>query len=165
MFWIALGLAVVVGALCVVALLMLLAVPRTDAGWAWLVALGLLSVWVAFAVLSIGLNTVRGAEKGAAQAEAARGDRYEEHGRRAGRVVGKGLAAMTGRSSERAEPSADPAAPTSSAASNASGATSDDAPDGTSDRTRTDLDRGANSIGRMVGRRLAERRANREEDA
>lgn len=149
-FWLALGVAVVVGLLAVLALLMVLALPRTDGGWAWTVVLGLLSTWIAFVVLSIGLASARGAAAGAAEAESTRADRYERHGRRAGRAVGTGLAAMTGRRPRRddgRDPSPpDPAPPTDTAT-----------------RRRTDVDRGANSLGRMVGRRLAEHRRRMED--
>lgn len=162
MFWIALALAVGVGSLLVVVLLMLLAVPRTTIGWVWTIGLGLVTAWIALTVLSIGLHTARGAEQGMAEADSARGERYEEHGRRAGRVVGRGLAAVTGRSSTGSTVSTDPAVAADGATADDEHPGSDDAP---TSRTRTDLDRGANSLGRMVGRRLAERRDRTEEDA
>ena len=143
MFWIALALALGVGLVAVVVLLMLLAIPRTGAGWAWTIGLGLLATWIGFAAVSIGLNSARGLEQGVAEADSARGARYEEHGRRAGRAVGRGLAAVTGRATT----------PEPDRATIDTGDTVHDAP-----RRRTDLDRGANSLGRMVGRRLAERR-------
>lgn len=151
MFWIALAIAIGVGLLAVVVLLMLLAIPRTGAGWAWTIFLGLLATWIGFAGLSIGLNTARGMERGVAEADSARGDRYEKHGRRAGRVIGKGLATMTGRGTM-------PDDGGGAGEREGAEAATDDAP-----RERTDIDRGANSLGRMVGRRLAERRARTEE--
>ena len=144
MFWIALALSLVVGVLVVIVLLMLLSTPRTDTGWIWTVGLGLLGVWIGFVVLSLGLNTSRGLERGASEADAERGDRLEAHGRRAGRVVGSGLARATGRSRPRTE------GPAHESASDI-----DPAP-------KVTIDRSARVIGQMVGRRLAERRAPRE---
>lgn len=144
MFWIAAALSLLVGALVVVILLMLLSTPRTGAGWLWTIGLGLLGVWIGFVVLSLGLNTSRGIELGASQADAERGDRFEAHGRRAGRVVGSGLAKATGRSR-----------------------TKDDAP--TSEPTpdvepspKVTIDRSARVLGQMVGRRIAERREQKD---
>ena len=132
MFWIAAGLALFVGVLVVIVLFMLLSTPRTDAGWAWTIGLFLLSVWSGFVILSLGLNTARGIERGAKDADSARGDRFEAHGRKAGKVVGTGLAKVTGRT-------------TSQSATTAA--------DSARDEPKPTLNDAARSLGMMVGRR------------
>ena len=97
MFWIVAGVSLLIGVLVVVVLFMLLSTPRTDNGWAWTIALFAISVWIGFVLLSLGLNTARGIDRGVKEADAARGDRFEEHGRKAGKVVGSGIAKVTGR--------------------------------------------------------------------
>lgn len=138
MFWIATGLSLLVGALIVVALFMLLSTPRTDAGWAWTIGLFVIGVWIGFVILSLGLNTARGLERGAEQAEAERGDRFEAHGRKAGKVVGTGLAKVTGRS--KPQP-----------------ATANDHKE-TGTEPKPTIDDAARSLGMMVGRRLGARK-------
>jgi len=138
MFWIASGLSLLVGILIVVALFMLLSTPRTDAGWAWTIGLFVVGVWIGFVVLSLGLNTARGVERGAQEADAARGDRFEAHGRKAGKVVGNSLAKVTGRSKK-------------------SGSTSSGAEE-TKSEPKPTLDDAARSLGMMVGRRLGSRK-------
>ena len=138
MFWIAIGLSLFVGVLIVVALFMLLSTPRTDAGWAWTMGLFVIGVWIGFVVLSLGLNTARGLERGAEEAEAIRGDRFEAHGRKAGKVVGTGLAKVTGRSKPKSE-----------TANNGDKAVAEPKPT---------IDDAARSLGMMVGRRLGTRK-------
>ena len=90
------GIALAVGVLTVVVLFMLLGLPRTDAGWLWTIALGLLGVGIAWVCLSLGLTTASALERGRREAaEQARGDRFEATGRTAGRVVGTGVARAT----------------------------------------------------------------------
>jgi len=98
MFWIAAGLSLLIGILIVIVLFMLLSTPRTDKGWAWTIGFFVVGTWIGFVILSLGLNTARGIDRGAKEADAARGDRFEEQGRKAGKVVGSGLAKVTGRS-------------------------------------------------------------------
>jgi len=136
MFWIATGLSILVGVLIVVALFMLLSTPRTDAGWAWTIGLFVIGVWIGFVILSLGLNTARGLERGAGEAEAIRGDRFEAHGRKAGKVVGTGLAKVTGRS--KTQPATDHKE--------------------TSAEPKPTMDDAARSLGMMVGRRLGARK-------
>lgn len=138
MFWIAAGLSLVVGVLIVVVLFMLLSTPRTDAGWAWTLGLFVVGVWIGFVVLSLGLNTARGVERGAKEADAARGDRFEAHGRKAGKVVGTGLAKVTGRSKQPDTASSETRETTS--------------------EPKPTLDDAARSLGMMVGRRLGSRK-------
>jgi hypothetical protein len=138
MFWIAAGLSLLVGVVIVVALFMLLSTPRTDAGWAWTIGIFFGGVWIGFVVLSLGLNTARGVERGAQEADAARGNRLEAHGRKAGKVVGTGLAKVTGRSKK-------------------SDSTSSETGETTSEPKPT-LDDAARSLGMMVGRRLGSRK-------
>ncbi|CAB4333701.1 MAG: hypothetical protein F2947_03755 [Actinobacteria bacterium] len=138
MFWIAIGLSLFVGVLIVVALFMLLSTPRTDAGWAWTMGLFVIGVWIGFVVLSLGLNTARGLERGAEEAEAIRGDRFEAHGRKAGKVIGTGLAKVTGRS--KPQP-----------------ATANDHKE-TGTEPKPTIDDAARSLGMMVGRRLGARK-------
>jgi hypothetical protein len=157
MFWIATVLSLAVGALVITMLLMILAGPRTTGGWAWTVGLGLLGAWIGFVALSIGLNTSRGFERGASEADRGRGDRFEAHGRSAGRVVGRGLAAVTGRTRRSqdvtsdggaAPPTQDPTPPTG-----------DPMPTPSSSPTPPiTVDRSARVLGQMVGRRMVERR-------
>ena len=64
MFWIAVGLSLLIGVLVVVVLFMLLSTPRTGNGWAWTIALFAISVWIGFVLLSLGLNTARGIDRG-----------------------------------------------------------------------------------------------------
>jgi hypothetical protein len=138
MFWIAAGLSLLVGVIIVVLLFMLLSTPRTDAGWAWTIGLFVLGAWIGFVVLSLGLNTARGIERGAKEADEARGDRFEAHGRKAGKVVGSGLAKVTGRSKQ-------------------SDSTTTDAKQ-TQSEPKPTLDDAARSLGMMVGRRLGSRK-------
>jgi len=138
MFWIAIGLSLLVGVLIVVALFMLLNTPRTDAGWAWTMGLFVLGVWIGFVVLSLGLNTARGLERGAEEAEAIRGDRFEAHGRKVGKVVGTGLAKITGRSKPQPVTANDPKETTA--------------------EPKPTIDDAARSLGMMVGRRLGARK-------
>ena len=87
------GISLAVGVLAVVLMFMLLGLPRTDAGWLWTLALGLIAVGIAWVCLSLGLQTSRAIEHGRHQAAAEqRGDRFEATGRTAGRVVGSGVA-------------------------------------------------------------------------
>jgi len=138
MFWIAAGLSLLVGVLIVVVLFMLLSTPRTDAGWAWTIGIFLVGIWIGFVVLSLGLNTARGVERGTQEADAARGDRFEAHGRKAGKVVGTGLAKVTGRSKQP------------DSASSETGETTNE--------LKPTLDDAARSLGMMVGRRLGSRK-------
>ncbi len=147
MFWIAAALSVGIGALLVIVLFMLLSTPRTGPGWAWTIGLFLVGTWMGFVVLSLGLNTARGVQRGAQEADAARGDRLEAHGRKAGKVVGSGLAKVTGRS----QPT--PASSDTSAESKTTGSASSDSDSQVSPPKPT-LDDAARSIGMMVGRRL-----------
>ena len=143
MFWIASGLSLLIGILIVIVLFMLLSTPRTDNGWAWTIALFAISVWIGFVILSLGLNTARGIDRGTKQADAARGDRFEEHGRKAGKVVGSGLAKVTGRSTTT---------PVSSAKEHSA------ASEPQSSEPKPTLDDAARSLGMMVGRRLGGRK-------
>jgi hypothetical protein len=143
MFWIASGLSLLVGILIVVALFMLLSTPRTDAGWAWTIGLFVVGVWIGFVVLSLGLNTARGVERGVKEADAARGDRFEEQGRKAGKVVGSGIAKVTGRSKT---------APVSTEQEHPA------ANEPQSSEPKPTLDDAARSLGMMVGRRLGSRK-------
>ncbi len=138
MFWIAIGLSLLVGSVIVVALFMLLSTPKTDAGWAWTIGLFVIGAWIGFVVLSLGLNTARGLERGAEEAEAERGDRFEAHGRKAGKVVGTGIAKVTGRSKPKPAIAEDD--------SNASA------------EPKPTFDDAARSLGMMVGRRLGARK-------
>jgi len=138
MFWIATGMSLLVGVLIVVALFMLLSTPKTDAGWAWTIGLFVIGVWIGFVILSLGLNTARGIDRGAKEADAARGDRFEKHGRKAGKVVGTGLAKVTGRSKPQPVTANDPKETTA--------------------ESKTTIDDAARSLGMMVGRRLGARK-------
>ena len=146
MFWIAAGLSLLVGVIIVVALFMLLSTPRTDAGWAWTIGLFVVSIWIGFVTLSLGLNTARGIQRGTQEADAARGDRLEAHGRNAGKVVGSGLAKVTGRSKPV------PTSSDSSAESDTTGSASSNS-DSQESPPKPTLDDAARSIGMMVGRR------------
>ena len=143
MFWIAAGLSLLIGILIVIVMFMLLSTPRTDKGWAWTIGFFVVGTWIGFVILSLGLNTARGIDRGAKEAEAARGDRFEEQGRKAGKVVGSGLAKVTGRSkttpvsTEQEHPAA--TEPQSS-------------------EPKPTLDDAARSLGMMVGRRLGGRK-------
>ena len=143
MFWIAAGLSLLIGILIVIVLFMLLSTPRTDKGWAWTIGFFVVGTWIGFVILSLGLNTARGIDRGAKEADAARGDRFEEQGRKAGKVVGSGLAKVTGRSKT---------APVSTDQEH-SGA---DEPQ--SSEPKPTLDDAARSLGMMVGRRLGSRK-------
>ena len=147
MFWIAAALSVGIGALLVIVLFILLSTPRSAFGWAWTVGTFLIGTWIGFVVLSLGLNTARGVQGGAQEADAARGDRLEAHGRKAGKVVGNGLAKVTGRS----QPA--PASSETSAESKTTGSASSDS-DSQASPPKPTLDDAARSIGMMVGRRL-----------
>jgi len=138
MFWIATGMSLLVGVLIVVALFMLLSTPKTDAGWAWTIGLFVIGVWIGFVILSLGLNTARGIDRGAKEADAARGDRFEKHGRKAGKVVGTGLAKVTGRSKPQPVTANDPKETTA--------------------ESKPTIDDAARSLGMMVGRRLGARK-------
>lgn len=140
MFWIAAGLSLLIGVLLVVVLFMLLSTPRTNAGLAWTIGIFVLSSWIGFVVLSLGLNTARGIDRGVKEADAARGDRFEARGRKAGKVVGSGLAKVTGRSKDQPLPSTDANA------------------EATSSAPKPTIDDAARSLGMMVGRRLGARK-------
>ena len=143
MFWIAAGLSLLVGVVIVVALFMLLSTPKTDPGWAWTLGLFVLGVWIGFVILSLGLNTARGIDRGAKEADAARGDRFEEQGRKAGKAVGSGLAKMTGRSKT---------APVCAEQEHST------ANEPQSSEPKPTLDDAARSLGMMVGRRRGSRK-------
>ncbi len=138
MFWIAAGLSLLIGVFLVIALFMLLSTPRTNAGVVWTIAIFVLGSWMGFVVLSLGLNTVRGIDRGTKEADAARGDRFEARGRKAGKVVGSGLAKATGRSKEQPKTNANAEATVSEA--------------------KPTIDDAARSLGMMVGRRLGARK-------
>jgi hypothetical protein len=143
MFWIAAGLSLLIGILIVIVLFMLLSTPRTDKGWAWTIGFFVVGTWIGFVILSLGLNTARGIDRGAKEADAARGDRFEEQGRKAGKVVGSGLAKVTGRSkttpvsTQQEHPIAN---------------------ESQSSEPKPTLDDAARSLGMMVGRRLGSRK-------
>lgn len=143
MFWIAAGLSLLIGILIVIVLFMLLSTPRTDKGWAWTIGFFVVGTWIGFVILSLGLNTARGIDRGAKEADAARGDRFEEQGRKAGKVVGSGLAKAIGRSkttpvsTEQEHPAAN---------------------ESQSTEPKPTLDDAARSLGMMVGRRLGSRK-------
>jgi hypothetical protein len=143
MFWIVAGVSLLIGVLVVVVLFMLLSTPRTDNGWAWTIALFAISVWIGFVLLSLGLNTARGIDRGVKEADAARGDRFEEQGRKAGKVVGSGIAKVTGRSKT---------APVSTGQEHPA------ANEPQSSEPKPTLDDAARSLGMMVGRRLGSRK-------
>jgi hypothetical protein len=143
MFWIVAGVSLLIGVLVVVVLFMLLSTPRTDNGWAWTIALFAISVWIGFVILSLGLNTARGIDRGVKEADAARGDRFEEQGRKAGKVVGSGIAKVTGRSKT------DPVS---------TGQEHPAANEPQSSEPKPTLDDAARSLGMMVGRRLGSRK-------
>jgi hypothetical protein len=143
MFWIAVGLSLVIGVFVVVVLFMLLSTPRTDKGWVWTIALFAISIWIGFVLLSLGLNTARGIDRGVKEADTARGDRFEEQGRKAGKVVGSGIAKVTGRSKT---------APVST------GQELPAANEPQSSEPKPTLDDAARSLGMMVGRRLGSRK-------
>jgi len=151
MFWITAAIALAVGAIVVTVLFMMLSTPRTSAGWIWTLALFILGSWCGFIVLSLGLNTARGVQRGTQEADSARGDRLEAHGRKAGKVVGNGLAKVTGRSKS---------APTSSKPSPASDTTGSESPesDPQESTSKPTFDDAARSIGMMVGRRIGARK-------
>ena len=138
MFWITAALSVGIGAVIVVVLFMLLSTPRTGSGWAWTGGLFVIGIWIGFVTLSLGLNTARGVQRGTQEADAARGDRLEAHGRKAGKVVGTGLAKVTGRS-KKSDPSSSETGETTS-------------------EPKPTLDDAARSLGMMVGRRLGSRK-------
>jgi len=143
MFWIAAGLSLLIGILIVIVLFMLLSTPRTDKGWAWTIGFFVVGTWIGFVVLSLGLNTARGIDRGAKEADAARGDRFEEQGRKAGKVVGSGLAKVTGRSKTT---------PVSTEQEHSA------ASEPQSSEPKPTLDDAARSLGMMVGRRLGSRK-------
>ena len=143
MFWIAAGLSLLIGILIVIVLFMLLSTPRTDKGWAWTIGFFVVGTWIGFVILSLGLNTARGIDRGAKEADAARGDRFEEQGRKAGKVVGSGLAKVTGRSKTT---------PVSTEREHSA------ANEPQSSEPKPTLDDAARSLGMMVGRRLGGRK-------
>lgn len=143
MFWIAAGLSLLIGILIVIVLFMLLSTPRTDKGWAWTIGFFVVGTWIGFVILSLGLNTARGVDRGAKEADAARGDRFEEQGRKAGKVVGSGLAKVTGRSKTT---------PVSTEQEHSA------ASEPQSSEPKPTLDDAARSLGMMVGRRLGSRK-------
>jgi hypothetical protein len=143
MFWIAAGLSLLIGILIVIVLFMLLSTPRTDKGWAWTIGFFVVGTWIGFVILSLGLNTARGIDRGAKEADAARGDRFEEQGRKAGKVVGSGLAKVTGRSKTT---------PVSTEQEHSA------ASEPQSSEPKPTLDDAARSLGMMVGRRLGSRK-------
>ena len=143
MFWIAAGLSLLIGILIVIVMFMLLSTPRTDKGWAWTIGFFVVGTWIGFVILSLGLNTARGIDRGAKEADAARGDRFEEQGRKAGKVVGSGLAKVTGRSKTT---------PVSSEQEHSA------ANESQSTEPKPTLDDAARSLGMMVGRRLGSRK-------
>ena len=143
MFWIASGLSLLIGILIVIVLFMLLSTPRTDKGWAWTIGFFVVGTWIGFVILSLGLNTARGIDRGVKEADAARGDRLEEQGRKAGKVVGSGLAKVTGRSKTT---------PVSSEKEHSA------ASEPQSSEPKPTLDDAARSLGMMVGRRLGGRK-------
>jgi hypothetical protein len=143
MFWIAAGLSLLIGILIVIVMFMLLSTPRTDKGWAWTIGFFVVGTWIGFVILSLGLNTARGIDRGAKEADAARGDRFEEQGRKAGKAVGSGIAKVTGRSKT---------APVSTAQEHPA------ANEPQSSESKPTLDDAARSLGMMVGRRLGSRK-------
>ena len=143
MFWIAAGLSLLIGILIVIVMFMLLSTPRTDKGWAWTIGFFVVGTWIGFVILSLGLNTARGIDRGAKEADAARGDRFEEQGRKAGKVVGSGLAKVTGRSKTT---------PVSTEQEHSA------ASEPQSSEPKPTLDDAARSLGMMVGRRLGSRK-------
>ncbi|CAB4544866.1 unannotated protein [freshwater metagenome] len=143
MFWIAAGLSLLIGILIVIVMFMLLSTPRTDKGWAWTIGFFVVGTWIGFVILSLGLNTARGVDRGAKEADAARGDRFEEQGRKAGKVVGSGLAKVTGRSKTT---------PVSTEQEHSA------ANEPQSTEPKPTLDDAARSLGMMVGRRLGSRK-------
>lgn len=143
MFWIAAGLSLLIGILIVIVMFMLLSTPRTDKGWAWTIGFFVVGTWIGFVILSLGLNTARGIDRGAKEADAARGDRFEEQGRKAGKVVGSGLAKVTGRSKTT---------PVSTEQEHSA------ANEPQSTEPKPTLDDAARSLGMMVGRRLGSRK-------
>lgn len=151
MFWIAAGLSIVIGVSIVIVSFMVLSTPGTSTGWVWTAGFFLIGTWMGFVVLSLGLNTARGMQRGVDEADAARGDRLEAQGRKAGKVVGTGLAKVTGRS----KPSA-----TTSASTDSPDATAPDSIDSNppNSESKPSFDDAARSIGMMVGRRLAARK-------
>lgn len=151
MFWIATGLSVAIGVVIVIVLFMLLGLPRSNSGWVWTAGIFLLGSWIGFVVLSLGLNTARGVQRGALEADSARGDRYEAHGRKAGKVVGTGLAKVTGRSKPTS-----PSSNSSDESDAASAASSETQPQEIP--PKPSLDDAARSIGMMIGRRIGARK-------
>ena len=143
MFWIAAGLSLLIGILIVIVLFMLLSTPQTDKGWAWTIGFFVVGTWIGFVILSLGLNTARGIDRGVKEADAARGDRFEEQGRKAGKVVGSGLAKVTGRSKTAPVSAEQEQSPANEPQSSEPKPTLDDA---------------ARSLGMMVGRRLGSRK-------
>lgn len=143
MFWIAAGLSLLIGILIVIVMFMLLSTPRTDKGWAWTIGFFVVGTWIGFVILSLGLNTARGIDRGAKEADAARGDRFEEQGRKAGKVVGSGLAKVTGRSKTT---------PVSTQQEHSA------ASEPQSSEPKPTLDDAARSLGMMIGRRLGGRK-------
>lgn len=143
MFWIAAGLSLLIGILIVIVMFMLLSTPRTDKGWAWTIGFFVVGTWIGFVILSLGLNTARGIDRGTKEADAARGDRFEEQGRKAGKVVGSGLAKVTGRSKTT---------PVSTEQEHSA------ASEPQSSEPKPTLDDAARSLGMMVGRRLGSRK-------
>ena len=156
MFWIAAALSISIGGLIVIVMFMLLSTPRTGTGWVWTVGFFLIGTWMGFVVLSLGLNTARGVQRGVEEADAARGDRREAHGRRAGKVVGTGLAKVTGRS----KPSTTTSAVADTSATTGSDTTAPDSADSEppTSEPKPSFDDAARSIGMMVGRRLGARK-------
>jgi len=143
MFWIAFGVSLGIGLVIVAVGLMTLAVPRTVFGWVWLLLSFVLGSWIGFVVLSLGLNTARGIDRGAKEADTDRGDRFEERGRQAGKAVGSGLAKLTGRSNSN--PNSAGQKPPATGEPQAS-------------EPKPTLDDAARSLGMMVGRRLGGRK-------
>jgi len=132
MFWIAAGLSLLIGILIVIVLFMLLSTPRTDKGWAWTIGFFVVGTWIGFVILSLGLNTARGIDRGAKEADAARGDRFEEQGRKAGGRSKTTPVSTEQKHSAASEPQSSEPKPT--------------------------LDDAARSLGMMVGRRLGSRK-------
>jgi hypothetical protein len=143
MFWVAAGLSLLIGILIVIVMFMLLSTPRTDKGWAWTIGFFVVGAWIGFVILSLGLNTARGIDRGAKEADTARGDRFEEQGRKAGKVVGSGIAKVTGRSKTAPVSTEQEYSPANEPQSSEPKPTLDDA---------------ARSLGMMVGRRLGSRK-------
>lgn len=177
-FWIAAGIAIVIGVVVSAALLAFGGrMPDSLLSWGIAVLFFTVAGWLSFKLLAMGLNTSRALED-AEPANESRAQKLEGTGRVAGATLGKGAARLVkGRS--KSTPKAAPAAPTpptaataapapppaaapapapTPAATPAPAAAPTPAPAAEEEKPDVTVDKAARVLGSMVGRRLADRK-------